>query len=348
MPTVLVIDDDAAMRAIVRAALPDCQISEAPDGARGLAHLDEGAHAPDLIILDIIMDHLDGYDTCARIRDIAPNIPILPFTGAPEAIPFLAELGCAPAVIKPVAVRELRDAALRAIGAPPSRVQPGAAVFACFQRKAAEREALARHDAALARYGLLATNPALGVGLRMLIEHAGVTLELEAASVAALRCTPSAGTLTALFVAGEDWADARPYAQEHGIPLVVIAARATEGAAIALLSGADPLGIMPADAAAFASTVPDVLAAVVGGRRAVAPVVAAALATTRLSPQERNVAILVGYGLAPAEIAAVIGVAARSVAQYQTRICQKLGVDGVRGLRAWVRAWEAERALQLS
>jgi DNA-binding response OmpR family regulator len=68
MPYILVVDDDLVVRETVRHVLLDFgyQISAATNG---LEALDMIAHTrPDLIILDVVMPDLDGFEVCRRIR----------------------------------------------------------------------------------------------------------------------------------------------------------------------------------------------------------------------------------------------------------------------------------------
>jgi CheY-like chemotaxis protein len=79
---VLVIDDNpSAARAIQRLVTAlggDCQIAH--DGETGLAHIRE--RRPDVVILDIGMPRLDGYETCRRIRqEFGPDLMIVALTG---------------------------------------------------------------------------------------------------------------------------------------------------------------------------------------------------------------------------------------------------------------------------
>jgi len=69
MPTLLVIDDDDAFRAFVRAALdgPELRVVEVVDGAQAVdAAL---AARPDVILLDWRMPGQSGITTCRRIRE---------------------------------------------------------------------------------------------------------------------------------------------------------------------------------------------------------------------------------------------------------------------------------------
>ena len=76
---VLVIDDDEVVRALVRTLLErgGALVFEAPDGRAGLGEL--FAHRPDLVVLDVEMPDLDGWETLRRIRDLS-EVPVLMLT----------------------------------------------------------------------------------------------------------------------------------------------------------------------------------------------------------------------------------------------------------------------------
>jgi CheY-like chemotaxis protein len=83
MPTVLIVDDDASVRALWRLALArlPCQILEAADGRAALAII--RATPPDLILLDIVMPELDGWGV---LRELQANpstraIPVVIISG---------------------------------------------------------------------------------------------------------------------------------------------------------------------------------------------------------------------------------------------------------------------------
>lgn len=73
---VLVVDDNPEIREIIQILLSNegYQVAEAADGASALEQLKERPF--DLIILDIMMPGLNGYQTCVEIRRIS-NAPIL-------------------------------------------------------------------------------------------------------------------------------------------------------------------------------------------------------------------------------------------------------------------------------
>ena len=67
-PLVLVVDDGEMNRALVEAYLGDldCRIRTAKDGPTALAAID--AESPDLVLLDVQMPGMDGYEVCRRIK----------------------------------------------------------------------------------------------------------------------------------------------------------------------------------------------------------------------------------------------------------------------------------------
>jgi DNA-binding response OmpR family regulator len=69
MPTVLVVDDEPTILELVRFTLEDEQVAviEASDGVQALEKA-RAAH-PDLILLDVQMPRLDGFEVCRRLRE---------------------------------------------------------------------------------------------------------------------------------------------------------------------------------------------------------------------------------------------------------------------------------------
>ena len=64
----LIADDDAAMRLMVRTALEQDGwiVEEAKDGTAACAAIERSE--PDVVLLDVSMPGLDGFDTCAELR----------------------------------------------------------------------------------------------------------------------------------------------------------------------------------------------------------------------------------------------------------------------------------------
>ena len=67
-PLVLVVDDGEMNRALVEAYLGDldCRLRTAEDGPTALAAIE--AESPDLVLLDVQMPGMDGYEVCRRIK----------------------------------------------------------------------------------------------------------------------------------------------------------------------------------------------------------------------------------------------------------------------------------------
>ncbi len=82
-PLVLIVDDDAGLRSFVRASLEleGYAVKEAGSAEEGLAALDE--EPPDLILLDVMMPQVDGWEMLQRMQDRhgVGSIPVLMFSG---------------------------------------------------------------------------------------------------------------------------------------------------------------------------------------------------------------------------------------------------------------------------
>ena len=73
---ILVIDDEPDLVDLVSLILnrEGAQVYSAPDGNAGLSQLDK--QHPDLVLLDILMPGLSGYETCSRITE-SSKIPVI-------------------------------------------------------------------------------------------------------------------------------------------------------------------------------------------------------------------------------------------------------------------------------
>ena len=81
---VLVVDDDQAIRFLIRQCLPESQfeVREATSGSEGLAMA--SADPPQVILLDLLMPGIDGLETLSRLRADARtrHVPVLVLTSA--------------------------------------------------------------------------------------------------------------------------------------------------------------------------------------------------------------------------------------------------------------------------
>jgi CheY-like chemotaxis protein len=120
-PRVLVIDDDPTVREVVSYLLAsfgyDCET--AADGVSGLARFDEGRWH--LVLTDLAMPEMNGWEVAAAIRRRAPTTPILLITGliGPEVMQRAAERGLR-VVPKPFRSALLRVAVATALQTNPS------------------------------------------------------------------------------------------------------------------------------------------------------------------------------------------------------------------------------------
>lgn len=73
---VLVVDDEADLRRFVKLRLSRAgyKVFEASNGIEGLEQLYKVK--PHLVVLDIMMPRMDGWETCRRIREVS-DVPIL-------------------------------------------------------------------------------------------------------------------------------------------------------------------------------------------------------------------------------------------------------------------------------
>ena len=107
----LIIEDDPEQRKLFDRTLTALgwRITTAPDGEAGLAAA--RSHLPDIIVLDVMMPRLNGYQVCRQLKadDATRAIPIVIVTSKDQpADEFWArEVGANAFVSKPVDVREL-------------------------------------------------------------------------------------------------------------------------------------------------------------------------------------------------------------------------------------------------
>lgn len=114
---ILVIDDNSDIVEIIRASLVGrgAIVYTAENGEKGLRKLDQ--HDPDLVVLDIAMPVMNGWETCRRIRE-KTAVPIIMVTALVEENDIVSglNLGAVDYVTKPFSTRILRariKAALR-------------------------------------------------------------------------------------------------------------------------------------------------------------------------------------------------------------------------------------------
>jgi putative two-component system response regulator len=111
MPVVLVVDDSPANREMIRLFLAslECDVMLAPDGPSALALIESSP--PDLVLLDVRMPGMDGYEVCRRIKAMPRGrlLPVVMITGLSQTTHrvMALEAGADDFMAKPVEGAEL-------------------------------------------------------------------------------------------------------------------------------------------------------------------------------------------------------------------------------------------------
>ena len=76
---VMIVDDEPEIRRFAREALPDVGVIEAANGVEAADLLHE--RCPDLLITDIRMPKMDGYQLVSHVREAHPDLPVFAISG---------------------------------------------------------------------------------------------------------------------------------------------------------------------------------------------------------------------------------------------------------------------------
>jgi two-component system KDP operon response regulator KdpE len=171
--TILIVDDEPGLRELVRINLEHegFGVLQAENGVQGLTVLRE--QQPDLVILDVMMPEMDGWETCKKLREFS-QVPVLMLTAKVQSQDIVTglESGADDYLLKPFNMDELMArvrALLRRVPSPNRPVTAGNGEIAIDKNK---REVLVRGepvDLTPTEYDLLL----------MLAENAGKVLEHE-------------------------------------------------------------------------------------------------------------------------------------------------------------------------
>jgi diguanylate cyclase (GGDEF)-like protein len=103
---ILIVDDDPSFRLVANEALRSAAflVDEAESGMEALKKVK--IQAPDLILLDAVMDGMDGFETCRKLRTnpVIADIPIIMVTGKDDlqSVNRAFDVGASDFIIKPL------------------------------------------------------------------------------------------------------------------------------------------------------------------------------------------------------------------------------------------------------
>ena len=80
---ILIVEDEPSLRNLIRASLPAYDISEASDGEEALNSI--RADPPDLVISDLMMPKMDGFELAEHLEQEFPHLPVIALSGQVQA-----------------------------------------------------------------------------------------------------------------------------------------------------------------------------------------------------------------------------------------------------------------------
>jgi DNA-binding NtrC family response regulator len=115
-PTALVIDDEHAVRWVIRQALEPgvCNVIEAADGVSGIRRVSRATPPVDLVIVDLKLANLNGLEVIEILTRTHPGLPMLCITGFGATATDILESTIrdyrVPVLLKPFSSKELAEA----------------------------------------------------------------------------------------------------------------------------------------------------------------------------------------------------------------------------------------------
>lgn len=106
LPLLLVIDDDIVIRSMLSKALKkqNYDVIEAVNGAEGVDLFRH--HHPDMVLLDVLMPVMNGFETCQAMRELDPerSVPIIMLTGLDDvdSVDRAFDAGATDFITKPI------------------------------------------------------------------------------------------------------------------------------------------------------------------------------------------------------------------------------------------------------
>ena len=175
-PRVLLVEDEAGLRLTLsdRLASEGYAVETAGDGEEALAEAATGGY--DLIVLDVMLPRMNGFDVCREVRRRGVSTPILMLTARGQVVDKVVglKLGADDYLTKPFEAMELMARLEALLRRRPSSPQPGGDGYRFGEvvvdfRRAEVRRAGASVELSALEFKLL----------RHFIEHRGATLSRE-------------------------------------------------------------------------------------------------------------------------------------------------------------------------
>src|SRR5260370_7572863 len=122
-PRILVVDDDPLVCSFLTEALESQAFEVISAGSAGAALQQVRSDAPEVVILDLRLPGLDGMEALRKLKEIAPQLPVVILTGygdVPSAVEAM-RLGAHDFLTKPVEPEKILIVAPHAPHHPPFR-----------------------------------------------------------------------------------------------------------------------------------------------------------------------------------------------------------------------------------
>lgn len=116
-PSVLIADNHDSIRETLATvlAMEGYRVVQAADGAEVFGVL--AYHLPDVMLLDLAMPRIDGWEVMRAIRATYPRLPVVIMSASLQAPAIADELGADAALIKPFLVSDLLRVVAACLGA---------------------------------------------------------------------------------------------------------------------------------------------------------------------------------------------------------------------------------------
>lgn len=117
MKKIVVADDELRIRMLYEEVLSESgyEVYSAKDGKEAWEFYQK--HQPDLVILDVKMPEMHGFDVLEKIRGENPDVPVLICSAYPKLgnDPYVITMGVVGFINKPISIDTLREEVARAL-----------------------------------------------------------------------------------------------------------------------------------------------------------------------------------------------------------------------------------------